>query len=215
MIQLFFNLTRKVVILQMGRIKRYRTPQGDKFFDTGTSNVSFLQLAMDLKTLGVKNYFFMLEIVDISLVHVNPYAVDDKGNPTLTKDEVLRILAECRRNPWYYLREICRIPDQGNPNGVPYKANRGNIAQAWCIVHGIDSLLCLQREQGETQSALAIQTWIYSFGTSGSTFIFVNKDFDNAKENLIRMKDQIDLLPKYMRFEFYLHILEKTLEFWA
>ena len=65
----------------MGRIKRYRTPQGDKFFDTGTSNVSFLQLAMDLKTLGVKNYFFMLEIVDISLVHVNPYAVDDKGNP--------------------------------------------------------------------------------------------------------------------------------------
>ena len=37
------------------------------------SNVSFLQLAMDLKTLGVKNYFFMLEIVDISLVHVNPY----------------------------------------------------------------------------------------------------------------------------------------------
>ena len=58
MIQLFFNLTRKVVILQMGRIKRYRTPQGDKFFDTGTSNVSFLQLAMDLKTLGVKNYFF-------------------------------------------------------------------------------------------------------------------------------------------------------------
>ena len=157
----------------------------------------------------------MLEIVDISLVHVNPYAVDDKGNPTLTKDEVLRILAECRRNPWYYLREICRIPDQGNPNGVPYKANRGNIAQAWCIVHGIDSLLCLQRQQGETQSALAIQTWIYSFGTSGFTFIFVNKDFDNAKENLIRMKDQIDLLPKYMRFEFYLHILEKTLEFWT
>ena len=199
----------------MGRIKRYRTPHGDKFFDTGTSNVSFLQIAMDLKTLGVKNYFFMLEIVDISLVHVNPYALDDKGNPTLTKDEVLRILAECRRNPWYYLREICRIPDQGNPNGIPYKANRGNIAQAWCIVHGIDSLLCLQRQQGETQSALAIQTWIYSFGTSGSTFIFVNKDFDNAKENLIRMKDQIDLLPKYMRFEFYIHILEKTLEFWA
>ena len=151
MIQLFFNLTRKVVILQMGRIKRYRTPQGDKFFDTGTSNVSFLQLAMDLKTLGVKNYFFMLEIFDISLVHVNPYAVDDKGNPTLTKDEVLRILAECRRNPWYYLREICRIPDQGNPNGIPYKANRGNIAQAWCIVHGIDSWLCLPRRTVASQ----------------------------------------------------------------
>ena len=187
----------------MGRIKRFRSPDGDRFFDIGTSNVSFLQLAMDLKALGVTNYFFMLELYDISLVHVDPHKVDAKGNCALTKDEVLRVLAECRRNPWYYLREVCRIPDNGNPAGIPYKANRGNIAQAWCIIHGIDSWLCLPRQQGKTQSSLAIQTWIYSFGTTDSTFIFVNKDFENAKENLGRMKDQIELLPKYMKFESY------------
>lgn len=185
----------------MARIKRIRSSSGDRFIDTGTSNLSFLQLASDLKELGVSNYYFMLEIYDISLVHVNPHAVDEKGNCSLTKDEVLRVLAECRRNVWYYLREVCRIPDQGNPLGIPYKANRGNIAQAWCILHGIDSWLCLPRQQGKTQSALAMQAWIYSFGTTNSTFIFINKDSDNAKENLNRLKDQIDLLPAYMKFE--------------
>lgn len=183
----------------MGRIKRI----GNKFYDTGTSNISFLQVAEDLRTLGIRNWYFMLEIMDYSLVNVDPYAVDALGVPKLTRDQITRILTECRRNPWYYLREICRIEDSGNPNGVPYKANRGNIAQAWCMLHGIDSWLCLPRQQGKTQSALALFAWIFSFGTTDSTFIFINKDGDNAKENLRRLGGQIDLLPKYMQFERY------------
>ena len=103
---------------------------------------------------------------------------------------------------WYYLREICRIPESGaSGGGVPYKANRGNIAQAWCFLHGIDSWLCLPRQQGKTISALAMQTWAYSFGTTNSQFIFINKDGDNAKENLRRVKAQIEILPQYLRFE--------------
>lgn len=59
-------------------------------------------------------------------------------------------------------------------------------------------------EKGKTQSALAIQLWAYSFGTSNSEFIFVNKDGENAKTNLRRMKDQMELLPEYMRFPWYI-----------
>ena len=44
------------------------------------------------------------------------------------------------------VRECARIPDQGGVS-VPYKANRGNIAQAWCIWKGIDSWLCLPRRK--------------------------------------------------------------------
>ena len=179
------------------RVKRIK----GRFYDTGTKNASFLQLAKDLKSLGVKNWYFMLEIMDYSLVNVDPFACDENGHTTLSNDIITRIVAECRRNPWYYLREICRIEDQGNPNGIPYKANRGNIAQTWLILHGIDSWLCLPRQQGKTQSALAIQAWAYSFGTTNSTFIFINKDEGNAKENLRRLQGQIDLLPEYLRFE--------------
>lgn len=173
---------------------------GNKFYDLGTPNKSFLQVAKDLKTLGIRNFYFMLEIYDYSLINVDPHACDKDGNCTLSKDQVSRIINECARNPWYFIREVCRIPDQGGTS-VSYKANRGNVAQAWCIWKGLDSWLCLPRQQGKTISAIAFQVWMYLFGTTNSQFIFVNKDGDNAKTNLKRMLDQIDLLPEYMRCE--------------
>lgn len=115
-------------------------------YDTQTKNKSFLKVASDLKKLGIKNYYFMLEIFDVSLIGVDPFAVDEKTEKTtLTKDQISRIMTECARNPWYYLREVCRIPESGRKNGVPYLANRGNIAQTWCLLHGFDSWLCLPR----------------------------------------------------------------------
>jgi len=183
----------------VARIKQIR----GKLYDSGTKNKSFLQVAKDLKQLGIKNYYFMLEIKDPSLINVDPYS------PNLTMDEVSRIQTECVRNIWYYLREVCRIPSQGG-EPVPYKANRGNMAQTWCIVHGIDSWLCLPRQQGKTQSILATLAWGYSFGTNDSVFIFINKDGTNAKENLQRLKDQIECLPKYLQFEQILEEDETT-----
>ena len=118
-----------------------------RFYDTGTSNKSFLQGAKDLTTLGVKNWYFMLEIKDPALINVNPYAtVKDTDEPDLTKDQIQRVTVECVHNIWYYLREIVRIPSAGSSEGVPYIANRGNIAQTWCLLHGLDSWLCLPRQ---------------------------------------------------------------------
>jgi hypothetical protein len=179
-----------------GRIARIN----NHLIDLGTQNKSFLQVAQDLKTLGRKNWYFMLEIYDYSLVNIDPYALDSNGHTSLSQDQVTRIMTECMRNPWYYLRELCRIPDPGG-TAVPYIANRGNIAQAWCIFHGLDSWLCLPRQQGKTQSAIAAQAWMYSFGTSQSQFIFINKSGDDSKTNLRRLREQIKFLPEYLRFE--------------
>lgn len=173
----------------------------NKFYDTGTSNYSFLQVAKDLKTAGVKEWYFMLEIRDPTLVAVDPYKEDEDGHTKCTKDEIDRITLECINNPWYYLREICRIVAAGAPRGIPYAANKGNIAQAWCFIHGIDSWLCLTRQKGKTKSALGIQNWGYSFGTNSSTFIFVNKDGENSKTNLDDFKVMISYLPEYLRYE--------------
>lgn len=140
----------------------------------------------------------MLEINDISLIKIDPHACDQNGHTTLSKDQIERVVRECCINPWYFLREIVRIPDPGG-NYVRYLANRGNIAQAWCMYHNLDSWLCLPRQQGKTMSALAFHTWCYIFGTTNSQFIFVNKDGDNAKLNLLRMRNIINNLPEYMR----------------
>ena len=126
-----------------------------KLYDFGTSNKSFLQVAKDLKALGIKNWYFMLEIVDYSLTAIDPYAADKDGHSTLSQDQVTRIMTECFRNPWYYLREIARIPDPGG-TAIPYIANHGNIAQSWCIFHGIDSWLCLPRRKTMLSQNLVI-----------------------------------------------------------
>lgn len=123
----------------------------NKFYDFGTANKSFLKVAKELKILGVKNWYFMLEICDPSLVNIDPFLSDSKGRTLLSEDQVMRIMTELYRNPWYYLREISRIPDPGG-TAVMYKANRGNIAQAWCMIHGIDSWLCLPRRKAVAKS---------------------------------------------------------------
>ncbi len=173
--------------------KRIKCIHG-KYYDTGTSNKSFLQVALDLKENGINNYYFMLEVKNPYIINIDPW------NENLTKEEVSAIINECTCNPWYYLREIAQIPEQGGTS-IQYKANRGNIAQAWCIFNGVDSWLNIPRQQGKTQSAIAAESWSYSFGTTNSQMIFVNKTGPDAVANLQRLKDQIDLLPSYMKFE--------------
>ncbi len=171
------------------RIKRIK----GKLYDFGTRNRSFIEVARTLKSLGIKNFYFMLEIRDPSIVGIDPF------DPNITKDQIERITVECIRNMWYFIREVARIPDQGG-TPVPYLANRGNIAQAWCIQNHIDSCLCMPRQQGKTISAIVEQAWGYQFGTSSSQFIFINKSDTDSKTNLGRMKNILDALPIYMRY---------------
>ena len=164
-------------------------------YDSDTRNISFIQVAVDLKKLGIKNCLFMLKLYDPSLKGVNPY------DPDLTEEQMIRIINECYINPWYFLREVARIPDQGNPAGIPYQANRANMALTYCFLKSIDSYLVIPRQIGKTQSAIAILTWAFLFGTTDSQFLFQNMRSEKAIENLSRLKDQRELLPPYMQFK--------------
>ena len=164
-------------------------------YDTETKNISFIQTAVDLKKLGIKNYMFFLKLYDPSLRGVDPHS------PYLSQDQMVRIINECIINPWYYLREVARIPDQGNPAGIPYLLNRANLALTWCFINGIDNYLVIPRQIGKTQSTIAIITWAFLFGTTDSEIMFANMLSERAIENLTRLKEQRDLLPKYLQFK--------------
>ena len=49
---------------------------GDKYYDFGTKNTSFLLTAQELKTLGIKNWYFMLEVKrpDLGVQDIDPHA---------------------------------------------------------------------------------------------------------------------------------------------
>lgn len=162
--------------------------------DTKTKNISFLQTAKDLKLLGIKKNVFFLELYDVSLQRVDPYS------PYLTDDQIMRIIQECTVNPWYFIREISRIPDQGG-TGIPYQLNRGNLAATWCFVNGIDHYLVIPRQIGKTQSTIASLLWAFLFGTTNSEFMFLNKRQEDAVANLARLKAQRDLLPSYLQMK--------------
>ena len=167
----------------------------DFVYHLNTRNISFLQTSKDLADLGIKNNMFFLILYDPSLMNVDPH------DPNLTHEQKFAVLNECMRNPWYYLRECCRIGDDGDSTGKPYILNRGNLASTFCFLNHIDHYLVLPRQKGKTQSTVAIINWTFLFGTSSTEMMFINKQQADANNNLRRLKAQRDLLPPYMRMK--------------
>lgn len=94
-------------------------------YDLETSNKSFLEVCNKLKSQGIKNNMFMLTIIDEDLIGVDPH------KPNLSKEIKNKIIEECKNNIWYFLREVVRLPMQGNTS-IKFKLNLANCAQIFC-----------------------------------------------------------------------------------
>ena len=174
--------------------RRQMVTDQNYIYDTETKNLSFLQTSNDLRRLGIKNNKFFLKLYDKSLQGVDPYA------SYISEEMVYRIITECIRNIWYFLREICRIPDNGG-GGRPYELNRANLAITWCYANNIDHWVDIPRQIGKTQSIIANLNHAFLFGTSGSHMALFNKDKEASRDNLERLKDQRSLLPSYLQLK--------------
>ncbi len=180
------------------KVSRRRKP----IYDFKTSNKSFVELYNDLYKLGIKNNKFFLRLYDKDLIGVDPYQA------IMPIDLQIKVIYECIINPWYFLREVCRIPEDGAPievgGGVQYKIDRNNLASWYLFLNGIDNYQSKPRQTGKTQDALAKQNYAFHYGTLSAQFLFFNKDQGLGKQNLYRLKCQRDLLPEYMQMRFIL-----------
>jgi hypothetical protein len=158
---------------------------------TQTTNISFVKMFRHLKDVGVKNNKFFLRLYDPTLTKVDPHS------KRLTKEQKARIIAECVKNPWYFLREVVRIPAPGQ--ALKFELHRGNLAAVWAILNNFNPILLLPRQRGKTMSVAAILSWIYDFGTTNSQMLFSNKSTSDATNNLKRFKDIRGLHPDYIR----------------
>ena len=98
------------------------------YYHHSTKNRSFIDMYEYLRDKGIKSCEFMLLLLDPDLARIDP------RDPNLPSQMKVKVLRECMYNPWYFLREICRIPDDGNPRGVPFKLHRGNMAMLFCLM---------------------------------------------------------------------------------
>ena len=185
------NMTQLATAARMTMKKR------KPLYDFKTKNKSFLNLYNDLYKLGIKNNKFFLKIYDPDLIGVDVY------NQILPLDMQMKVLLEIMINPWYFLREICRIPEDGKPiepgGGSPFICDRSNIASWYCFLNGIDHYDSKPRQCGKTQNAIAEMNYAFHFGAIAATFLFFNKDFPLAKQNLYRLKCQRDMLPRWLQ----------------
>ena len=167
----------------------------DKYYDFGCKNSSFLQTASELKILGIKNYYFMLEINNPRVADIDPF------KPNITKQEVAVLLEELKSNLWFYARTVARI--RSDAGVVPFALHRGLAAAIWAFVNQFDFCLCEPRQTWKTSGTIAtIFTWAFQLSTNLNMHFF-GKETENTKRNLAIMRDCIEVLPDWLQFKRY------------
>ena len=160
-----------------------------------TTNQSFLDMHHYLISRGIKNNDFFLVLLDAGLAGVDP------RDPLLPAHMKARVLQETRLNYWYFLREVVRIPEQGDTvnGGARFKLHRGNLAMNFLFVLNFNMFVEMPRQHGKTTAALVRYLWTYNFGTSNSEIMFLHKDHPGSKKNLKDLKKYRDALPSYLQ----------------
>ena len=167
------------------------TPRPKVFVHHTTKNKSFLKMYAYLRDRGIKNNKFFLALYDTSLLLVDPH------DPKLTVEQKSAVRRECEINPWYYFREVCRVPVPGGK--VSFELHIGNLSQIFLLLQNLNVIEILPRQNGKTIGAVCVFSYIYELVTENSAMIFSNKELADGQLNLKRYKEIVELLPSYLR----------------
>ena len=161
--------------------------------DFNTTNKSFLKLAALYKSMGVSNHAFLLALHDPSLVGVDPHDYEN-----LTHEQIIRIATECHVNPWYFVREVVRVPAGSGDDAIPLEANRGNIALFWYFFNHVTTFLIQIRQTGKSLNSDILDCYLLNIRCTGTTINLLTKDDALRAVNIQRIKDIFSALPWYL-----------------
>jgi len=158
--------------------------------DGSTTNPTFLRTVALYKRMDVKNAYWPLTLMQSQLRGVDPYSKD------LTLDQKTMIYNECKYNPWYFYREVLRIPSGSSP--LRFRINRATASMLWCFFNNIDYSITIPRQFGKSITGDAINIWLLVFGVSDTELFLFTKDISLRKKNIKRIKETLLLLPNYL-----------------
>lgn len=160
--------------------------------DTRTNNMSFIKMAMILNKMCIENHLFFLALTQPELQGYDPHNLRD--NSVELKQ---RIAYECKINPWYFIREVVRITEQGS-GGTPYVLNRSNLAQAWIFFNSIDGFQLMPRQIGKTIGTMVLACWFIYIAAFNCNWGMFCKGIKLQNENVDRLKKIRDALPAWL-----------------
>ena len=159
-------------------------------YDETTANTSFLRIADVLRKMGIQNYCFHLILLNPALRGVDPHS------ETLTTDQKIAINTEVHYNPWYYFREVARVPNGNNP--LKFNLTRPSLALLWCFFCGIDFVLIMPRQIGKSMTGFFLIDWLINHYYSNATMFLFTKDPLLRHEAIEAIKKINILKPPYV-----------------
>lgn len=161
--------------------------------DLTTKNESFKRLAGLYRKMGVKNHAFPLALINQNLKGIDPF------DPALSAQEILQITVECAMNPWFFFREIARVPGQAGAPPCPLNANRANMAMWWSFFNHVLFLLIQPRQTGKSLSVDELMVLLLNILGRGMQINLLTKDDILRRKNILRIKDIQSELPYYFQ----------------
>ncbi len=162
-----------------------------------TTNKSFINHAALYREMGLKNHGFLLALHNPALEHVDPH------DTNLTLEQMAAIALECRENPWYFLREVARVPVKGSSEPSKFLAHRGNIALFWLFFNHILTILVQIRQTGKSVSMDVLDIYLLNIASVNVTIALLTKDDGLRSFNLERLKEIQSELPFYLNQKAY------------
>lgn len=159
---------------------------------TTTKNESFIKMHRILKNMGIDNNAFFMALHDKELENIDPHTLKDPS-----KELATRIGVECTRNPWYYIREIVRLPASGIEN-IPFQLNRANLFIYWSFFNSIPLYLIQPRQTGKTVTVASLIVYCMYFLYKKTNLFLYTHSNDLIYDNVDRSKSIRDGLPKYL-----------------
>lgn len=161
--------------------------------DTKTKNQSALNLVGLYRSMGIENCYFPLVLLQPELQGVDPYS------KTLTERQKTMVAQEIQHNPWYFFREIARVPAQAGMKPNQYRLNRANVALYFSFFNNVDFALIMPRQLGKSLGTDLLIVWLELFKLWNSKINMLTKDNGLRVANVERIKNIINLLPEYLR----------------
>lgn len=159
---------------------------------TSTTNESFKRMYFVLRDMGIKNNCFFLSLLDPTLEHVDPFDYDH-----LDPEIVARIALEAKNNPWYYLRELVKVPGVGMSH-IDFKLNRSNLFLFWSFYNSVSLVLIQPRQTGKTFGSEALMNHCMHFLYQNSRIKLFTHSTQLIQENIEKFKMIRDGLPTYL-----------------
>lgn len=185
---------RKQMRLMMEDLNEKFPPPQRAPVQTLSTNKSAVNMARLLFNLGVKRWFLPLLLINKDLDGVDPYS----ANLTLEQQEA--IANEIQDNLIYYCREVVRIPAAGSPRGVQMRMHIGAFTSIYLTANDVTYYLEQPRQTYKSGTDNAIMGWCWNFACRGSNMALFANNVTKAKDNLLNVKEILELLPDYLQF---------------